>query len=249
MGLTVAIWAGLTQFGIQNTKRYAWIWVVLYIVDRLLARLRQGTVLREYTDAFERVNSNLAGATDDLARFMRRSHGQRIGQDEAHALVVKLLACIRDYATAALQLGTDHMVRVSLAVPLEPTDPATNLRVWCYDDSHRNRRWSVLEHGWHGAPRAYETGDLVVLDDVNEERQRSGIEGAAREFKSVACIPVQADGIVGRPLGIVSIDVRERAFFTVQNLRSQLLPLVAPAVSQVGVVLTVMEEGAYEFER
>lgn len=250
--LGVAILAGLSGFGIVTGKYWAAIWLASYLGAEIYQRYQRGGAIQAFANSVERVNGSIAGIVDTFALTLRNSHDQRVGEDQSRHICVSLLARIRDYAGLALKPADDLQLRVTLAVPYSSVGggPVDSVRIWCYDQPYSNRRWSTFAMELPGAPEAFRAGKPQVIDDVNALIQELGIDlGHHRDYASVACLPVVAGGLNGTKLAVVNIDAKTPNFFNEDALVHQLLPLVAPVVNLIALVLLMRREEPYEFNR
>ena len=185
------------------------------------------------------VSASLAGVFEDIACQLDRDANKRRGlnEDPCKTMCIALLA--RTKALATLALGGDadgQRLRATLAVPLRDRDGAvTHLRVWCYDTTYSDRRFTEMEIGWDGAPEAFRNRATAIIKDLNELDTPAAKEG--RSFRSVVCYPIRPRRIGSlEPLGVVSIDAEGADFFTLDR-QSRLNTYIQPSVQALGIPL------------
>lgn len=234
MGVLITLWA--TCAGL------------LYVLEHF----KEIAALQVLTRKLADINGSFAGGLETLMHHFAGGNHQ-LGEDESHALCAGLLHRIRDFAAAALGVVDHPRLRATLAVPIfaanaAPGDTPLHLRVWCYDQTHQDRYWTVLEMNWPGAPAAYLSGDVQIINNINEHRDLTGLN--KRRFQSVVSIPVASAHDTGQPLAIVSIDADEECFFEIASFLTTVSPFVQPAVKAIGLVLQARRQGTqYAFRR
>lgn len=159
-------------------------------------------------------------------------------------LVSGLLRRIRDYALIVYDGGAGSRLRATLLVPVGPRGgEVCALRVWAYDDSHRDRAHTCLplrmgEEVVAGAPRAYLLREVDVLHDVHAVERPPGSQ--RRPYRAILSVPLDArDPSTGCPLGVVCIDADRAGFFDSGLAVGRLYPLIAPALNAIGLVLAL----------
>lgn len=159
---------------------------------------RQATEFEEAMDGISRACGSLGGSIGSLSEALFTGDRQ-LDENECRYFCVGLLARIRTITREVLPDAKHVRLRATLAVPIFETggnDP-DYLRVWCYDETHGDRRWTKLPIAWPGAPAAYLSGQPTVIDDIRKLRYVP--DAAGRTFRSVISIPVVA-GVTGRTL-------------------------------------------------
>lgn len=193
---------------------------------------------------FQAACGDLGGSLSDIVRDYRRGTSRSINEGESRALCKALLARVVELARVALPDDSEGTtLRATLAVPL-PNSP--DLRIWCYDKSHLTRRWSVLDSLWPGAPEAYRTGNVRIVEDVTK-LDLPITQGAG--FKSVISFPVPARSSHNRCVGVVSIDADTADLFDVA-LADKMAAYIGPAAEAIGLTLSLRHGNArFTFER
>lgn len=206
-----------------------------------------------FVQGFKPANAALAGAFEDVACQLARRPKQRAGLNEgaSRALCTALLARIKSLATLALGADLDGLrLRVTLAVPLRDrtTKAVTHLRVWTYDMTYDDRRYTQMEIGWDGAPEAFRKRATAVIDDLHALDTPSAREKP--RFRSIVCYPIRPRNVDSlEPLGVVSLDVGPPGFFTLAR-QARLNTYIQPAVQALGIPLVSRYANAkYTFGR
>ena len=193
------------------------------------------------------MHGSVAGSIDSLAQKMMASPDQRLSQEEGKNLAAGLLHRIKEYAECILPKLEDGNLRVTLAVPWFDGEKDC-LRVWCYDQTYPDRRWTTLplpnraQDALPGSPAAYVTRRMQIIDDVSKITGPHGFRG--QNFRGVLSIPIFAAGPEGTCLGVVNIDATKPKYFTRDKVEQKVYPLVAPSLNLLGLVLLLKREGA-----
>jgi hypothetical protein len=234
-----------------------WGWLIIFGVKTLVwDRYLNGLFADNSRDRMARIHGAVAGSIDSLAQRIVGSADRRLSHEAAHSLCIGLLHRIQDYACAELCTDEDVRLRVTLAVPIYPSysDSPIALRVWCYDQPYDDRGWTELpiygEGGLpvSGSPMAFTSGNPQVIADIHEDPSWKALKLNKRAFRSVLSIPVRA-GPNGQSLAVVNIDATEPNLFKEASVL-KLLPVIAPTVNLVGLVLLNRRPGQeYEFRR
>lgn len=210
--------------------------VILLIVGAVLERHRNTAALFNLSLGLRRVNGSFAGVLEDLTRKLERRVGPRpvkLSEAESLQLCVSLIARIRTLAHIACGSTADEIrLRVTLAIP-DPTGDPGDLRVWAYDESYDDRRYSRLKARWPGAPSAFRNRRVDTIDDLWTLPERP--PGNCR-FRSVVSFPVREHHPDHPPLAVVNIDAESAEFFTPERT-DRLSTYVQPLVQTVGLVL------------
>lgn len=223
-------------------------WAVVYVIDRVWERFRLGSYVQRATRQFARINSSVAGSIDSLAAILISSPDRQFNEEQCKHLVVGLLHRIRDYTETAMDLPEEVELRATLAVPHpDSTVPPRELRVWCYDETHGNRQWTILPLGLTdgralpGSPTAFLSGNIQIIEDLHALDDVSA-ELKARTFRSILSIPVRAGGR-GKVLAVVNLDASEPHLFTPGMVQNVIMPHIAPSVNLVALALLMRKTG------
>lgn len=231
-------------------------WLLLFfgagILLLPLRHYRGGGPMRALMGELARVNGSFAGSLWSLGQKRQAAQG-KLSDGECEALCAALLHRIRDYAAVALEVKERPRLRATLAVPYSTpgSSKIDALRVWCYDETHDDRGYSVLLLRLEGsilpgAPAAYLSHEPQIIMDIAK------VPGPAAQralpYHAVLSIPLQACGPDGKPLAVVNIDADEPGFFRLEDVVLKVRPLVAPAVNAIGLVLqSRKKKGPYGF--
>ena len=193
----------------------------------------------------ERISSiqgPFAGGIDGVRLELLASRARKLGHGTALNLVSGLLRRIRDYSAVVHDCQSDTRLRATLLVPVGSAPGEVDaLRVWAYDDSHRDRAHTCLPLRIRGemvagAPRAYLLREVDVLLDIHSVERPPGL--TRRAYRGILSIPLDAcDPATGCPLGVVCIDANRPGFFDSAVAVNRLHPLIAPALNTIGLVL------------
>jgi hypothetical protein len=255
-GVDSPIWIAraLASFG---DPRWLIAFVVALVVLVPMQRYHRGSPVGRVIRDLAVINGSFAGSLFSLGEKLGSRKGRKLDDAECEALCAALLHRIRDYAALTVSRNTRSRIRATLAVPYaRGDDPAQidALRVWCYDEPHEDRGFSVIPlviDGMMapGAPAAYLQGGLQIIRDIAEVP--GGAMRRAVPYRSVLSFPVAAKGLDGRPLAVVNIDADAAGFFDPKQAMEEIRPLVSPVVNAIGLVLSSRrKQGAsYEFPR
>lgn len=242
----------------SNAKRPSWLvpfvalfasplWLLLFFPAAgmlfLLNHYREGGARRRLLDSINEIAGPFAGGLDDFGRALTIVPNRLLSESECKTLCIGLLRGITEAARFALEAEDGPKIRATLAVPYASRSGGRidALRVWCYDDTHKERHYTVIPLEIEGklapgAPAAYVEDAFQVIHDIRK------VPGPAaqspRPYVSVVSIPVPAKGSDGRPLAVISIDADEPNFFSRPSVYAELDPLVAPIASAIGLVLS-----------
>lgn len=251
--IALALIPVLKDFNVVKSTGWMVGWLVLfllkaYVWDRYLNGLfadATGTRLAE-------INASLAGNLDRITLKLVSNPDRRLSEEGSKALCVGLMHRVKDYVVLAMGTRPDVRFRVDLAVPLPvgPLEHCQSLRVWCYDESYGDSRWSEFDIDRNrplpGSPTAFVTGTVQIISDIQDIPEADGIQ---RRFRSVLSIPVKAGGPGGRTLAIMNIDATQPGLFTAELVEDSILPLVQTVVNMIALVLLNRREGvAYAFD-
>lgn len=202
------------------------------------------------------IHGCFAGSIDSIRADLLASRGHKLAHDHCNYLCAGLLRRIRDYAAVVFEQNGRVRLRATLLVPLR--NPATGevetLKVWCYDDHHRDRGNTEIPLYVNkvvvpGAPRAYLSGQIDFLPDVHEVTTLPALRKPP--YRAVVAFPLDAlDPATGRPIAVVCLDADEPHYFDVRVTVETLHPIIAPALNTVGLVLALRNKGQdYVFPR
>jgi hypothetical protein len=190
------------------------------------------------------IQGSFAGGIDGIRLELLASRARKLGHTTALHLVAGLLRRIRDYTAVVHDCESDTRLRATLLVPVGSVGGDVEaLRVWAYDDSHRDRAHTRLplridDEVVAGAPRAYLLREVDVLHDVHAVERPTGL--TRRAYRGILSIPLDAcDPATGCPLGVVCIDADRAGFFDSAVAVNRLHPLIAPALNTIGLVLAL----------
>lgn len=231
------------------------LWFVAFLVYTPLEHFKEASLrrvaekrLEEVTAALAEVGGGFGGAMESLAEAIR-SKPEGIDEETCRYLCTAILARIREYAESLQKPNKSVRLRATLAVPILDSGgiEVDRLRVWCYDRTHGDRQWTELPLNLPGAPEAYLTGEVRIIDDIRTIPQVP--QGNKRTFRSVVSIPV-GNGDDGRPLAVVNIDASEPYYFELPTVLAKIGPFIQPAVQAIGLALqSRRHDAAYIFRR
>ncbi|HEV3050858.1 MAG TPA: hypothetical protein VGX50_11135 [Longimicrobium sp.] len=234
------------------------VWLIpLFVSLALLVPLthyRQGGLRKRLLRQLAYINGSFAGSLLSFNEKINAINKRNLDENQCEALCASLLHRIRDYTAFALDAGPECRLRANLAVPYSATGADTDsLRVWCYDEPHSDRGWTVVPLEMNGkvapgSPAAYCTGAVQIIDDITL------VPGPASArvlpYRSVLSIPLDAKGADGKPLAVINIDADEPRFFDAQRVSDEVRPLVSPVITAIGLVLSSRKKGhPYGFPR
>lgn len=235
------------------------VFLVIAAVGTIFQRHRNAAQQRRQANQFEREMDaiaaacySLGGGIQRLNEALRQEKG-KLRDEYCRSVCVALLARIYDIAVAVMPQESGVRLRVTLAVPIVTTGvpngkgaaPAEGrqpecLRVWCYDRTHGDSRWSVLPLDGPGAGEAYRLNDVAYIPDVAKLPESVVTRG--RPFRSVVSFPVTGRPD-GRPLAVVNIDSSEPDYFDSPLIAARLRPLILPGVQAIGLAIQARKEG------
>lgn len=242
---------------IQSTGRLSggWVWgivvifLLLFIAQFVLEHYKHASERYNTFQRYSRVNNELGGSIADVSRAIQAADQSHPFNDaECNSLCKTLLEHIHQYTRTTVGVDKTQDFRVTFAVPVERySDNALKyLRVWCYNKPHANRRWSLLHASWPGAPMAFITGEMQIVEDINKALEDAGLQERHREYRSILCIPVKGTNH-NEVLGVVSIDARDAGFFSLEVF-FDLHPFIYPTLETLALTLQLRPRGApYEF--
>lgn len=215
------------------------VWVVVWAAHYGIAHYRNTGIVDDFTSGIEAVNSSFAGCIEDIAYHI--SGGGSLSEEQCRQKCIALLHRIKDALSVVTESPPHVSVRATLAIPLFESDGSLrHLRVWCYDETYADRRWSKLNRDWPGAPEAFETNTIKAIEDIRTQ----DIPGAEnRKFRSVVSIPVARSRSTGKPIAIVNLDASEPAYFDIEHFIQRVLPVVLPIVHTIGLAILAKDTG------
>ncbi len=220
---------------------------------------RQASQFERDVDAIAAAFYSLGGGIQRLNEALRQGKG-KLRDEHCRSVCGGLLARIFDIAVAVMPQERGVRLRVTLAVPIitagvpngkgasppEGGEPEC-LRVWCYDRTHGDSRWSALPLDGPGAGEAYRLNEVAYIPDVVKLPASAVTRG--RPFRSVVSFPVTGRPD-GRPLAVVNIDSSEPDYFDSPLIAARLRPLILPGVQAIGLAIQARKEGElYVFNR
>lgn len=247
----VGIFPLLHEFGFLNRRRWLIGWVIVFTAREVWQFYLTDLTNERVNRRVAKINKEIAGNINSLAR-RTASTGKKpakLTEDQSHELVASLLSRVRDYVLYQTGKSEETPLRVTIAVPqcrLGSTRPAY-LQVWCYDRHYDDRNWTELELATpgepsiRGAPQAFVTGLYDLVGDIRTVRGVNGVE--RRAYRTVLSVPVRSATSSGQPCAIVNIDVAEPHFFKKAAVEDQILPLIAPILSIIGMTLSLRLQG------
>jgi hypothetical protein len=248
--LLVILVAGIPlahEYGLLGSRVWLWVWFGLFAVEYVRQAVATGRARDAESAVVTRVHGSVAGSIDTLAQKMLASPDQRLSQEEGKNLAAGLLHRIKDYAECILPKLEDGGLRVTLAVPWVHNGKGC-LRVWCYDQTYPDRRWTTLplpaagDDPLPGSPSAFVTHRMQIIDDVSTIQGPHGFRG--QSFRSVLSLPIFAAGPDGACVGVVNIDSTKPHYFKSDKVERKVYPLVAPSLNLLGLVLLLRREGS-----
>jgi hypothetical protein len=235
------------EYGLLANRKWLWLWLALFAVDYIIRAVAKGRARDRENAEVTRVHGSVAGSIDSLTQKMLASPDHRLSQEEGKNLAAGLLHRIKDYAECILPKLDKGDLRVTLAVPWNDGDKDC-LRVWCYDQTYPDRRWTTLplpdyaDQALPGSPAAFVTRRMQIIEDVTKIEGPHGFRG--QSFRSVLSMPIFAAGPDGTCLGVVNIDATKPRYFTRDLVERKVYPLVAPSLNLLGLVLLLKREGS-----
>lgn len=234
------------------------LWLLLFFPAAgalvLLNHYREGGARRRMLNSINRIAGPFSGGLDDFAQALAARQDRLLREGDSKTFCSGLLRGVSEAAKFALEAEDGPKIRATLAVPYASRGDGQidAVRVWCYDDTHKDRHYTVIPLEIDGklapgAPAAYVGDAFQVIHDIRKVPGPAA--QSSRPYVSVASIPVPAKGTDRKPLAIISIDADEPNFFSRPSVYSDLDPLVAPLASAIGLVLSSREGkgGSYEF--
>jgi len=247
--VVVAVVAGLGGFGVFTGWPWGGIWLGLFTSQMVLQRWIRGSVVDDFLGDLSNEHGALAGNLDTLLKLLLQTEDTRISEARCSSLCSDLLRRFKKLSELALHMPRGVKLRATLAVPVaETSGEAAGLRIWCYDEQYANRRWSHLPMGLHGAPEAFISGNIQIVDDVHAIT--NVLKGETRDYKSILSIPVKAGGPGGETVAVLNLDASPAAFFKFPDVVRQLIPQTQVVVNAIALALVLRRTGeAYEFHR
>ena len=252
--LVVSAIPTLQSFRLIESKWWIAPWSVALLLWFLLEHYRHGATLTRVMRGIGDINSSFGGSLDTIARKIPAANGS-LTEEGSQAACVSLLHRIRDFAAFAYQVGPMPHLRATLAVPILGGSGAIDaLRVWAYDEPHGNRGFTRIplfdNHGspLGGAPAAFLTCDIQIVEDIHRMTGGFLIGAAQRPYRSILSIPLSMRGADGRPLAVVNIDADAANFFDPETVLDRVMPLIAPVLNAIALTLRLRQPGAvYDF--
>lgn len=253
-GLVLVGVPALQGFSVIESANWLWGFGVAAVAILPLERYHHASVARQIAHRVASINGSLAGSLETLGTKLAKARGRKLQHDQCEGLCSALLHRIKDYTALALDVQGSPRLRVTLAVPVVNTPGAKveSIKVWAYDEMHDDRKYTELPLEASGsivpgAPAAYVTGEIQIIDDVHTITQLPDAD--RRPYRSIVSIPLHAQGDNGRTLAVVNIDASEAGFFDIDAVMQKVRPLVSPAINAIGLVLIVKGGKGYDFPR
>lgn len=216
------------------------LWLATWTSHYGIGTYRNAATARKFAAGIEDVNSSFAGCIEDIAEGI--SGGGALSEEQCKQKCIALLHRIKDALDVITKTPPGVTVRATLAVPFLNHDGSLlYLRIWCYDETYPDRRWSRLNPEWPGAPKAFRTDKIEAIDDF-EKLDIPGSNG--RRYKSAVSIPVARSRSTGKPIAVVNLDATEPDYFDIENFIRQVIPVVLPIVHMIG--LAILAKDPYE---
>lgn len=225
-------------------------WIILWATHHTLVAFRNRAETDNFVSGIENLNGSFAGCIEDIA--FKISKGNKLSEQECKRSCISLLHRIRDALDVITESTSDVSIRATLAVPFMNEDESLKyLRVWCYDEPHADRQWSILKPDWPGAPKAFETNKIQAVKDLQTSdllKEADGISVTDRRFRSVVSIPVARSRSTGKPIAVVNLDATEPDYFNIENFLQQVIPVVLPIVHMIGLAILAKDASdSYSF--
>lgn len=244
----------LQNFRLIESAWWLGPWGVALGLMFLLEHYRHGATLLRVMRGIGAINSSFAGALDTVAHKLPTANGC-LTEEGSQGACVALLHRIRDFAAFAYQIGPRPHLRATLAVPIVgPTGEVEALRVWAYDESHGNRGFTRIPlydtrgAPLGGAPKAYLTSDIQIVEDVHCMPGGHLVGATQRPYRSILSVPLPMRSTDGRPLAVVNIDADQPNFFDPETVLDRVMPLVDPVINAIALTLRMRQPGvAYDF--
>jgi hypothetical protein len=253
---TVAI-PTVKEFQVITSAWWLFPWFACLALLVPLEFHRHGTSIRQLIGRIGKINGSFGGALDGVTNKIPLQSGC-LSEEGSEMETRGLLHRIRDYTAVALGVETKPVLRATIAVPIiaRPGDPPRALRIWAYDEPHQTRGYTTLPlydaYGemLPGAPSAYLLGSLWIIHDVRTLKLGTTLSVANRPYRSILSVPLSARDADGRPLAVVNVDADEPNFFDPESVVDRVMPLVAPVINAIGLVLRLRLQGVpYDFPR
>lgn len=256
IGIVIAIGVAPVahDFGYMHRRRWLFLWAAVYGARETLVWWLGGEARLNLTKRIARINRDLGGAIDALARRVVPPGSLKkpawLTEEQSHNACMSLLARILEFTLNEYPSVEPSDVRVTLAVPLHApgmTQP-TSLRIWCYDRPHDDSHWTEFplpahkgELPYAGAPDAFISNEVRIVPDIRTVLGIPGVEN--RRYRSIVSVPVTAGGPSGRPCAVVNIDAAAENFFSEDAVWERILPLATPILSSISLVLRLRMPG------
>lgn len=243
------------EFGYLTNRWWLVAWSVAFVSHELFVWWLNGLGSLNLTKRIARINRDIAGNIDSLARTVVHDGDkkiQRINEGKSHSICMSLLARVLDITLNEYPKVEPTDIRVTLAIPqtLQGFSRPTSLRVWCYDRPHSDSHWTEFplpsgqEAALAGAADAFVSNETRIIQDLRTVPDVDGVENSKRRYRSVVSVPVPSGGTSGRPCAVLNIDAAGEGFFSEDVVWERILPLSAPILSAISFVLRLRNPGA-----
>ena len=221
-------------------QKWLFGWLGLFVVQAAAESIRKGSADVRVQEKLGAISDALGGTIERFQTALFGNAKRQLDETKAKEVMSRVLQRIREIAEIGFDIPESCRVRVTVARPEidKLTKQVTALKVWCYDDDHTDAQYSRIPMGLPGAPAAYETRAMQIIEDVHTI---AGYED--RKFRGVLSIPVHAAGLEGNPVAVVSIDVSATDFFR-DPPAGRVVRLMSPALHMVAFVLGSIKEKA-----
>jgi hypothetical protein len=245
----------LQNFGIVTNRWWLLPWVAALVTVLVFDHHRHGASLIRLIRGIGYINSSFGGSFDTISNKIP-SDGGCLTEEGSQSACIGFLHRIRDYTAFALRAEKSPRLRATLAVPIVTDGSVKALRIWAYDEPHSDRGFTTIplydDKGQvlGGAPAAYLTQDIHIVEDVHRMRGGHLVGASQRPYRSILSIPLSARDTDGKPLAVINVDADEPNFFEPETVLDRVMPLLAPVVNAMGLVLRMRTPGAtYDFPR
>jgi hypothetical protein len=213
-------------------------WCLLYILQETFSRYITGSAADRLSQQLGRISNAFGGTIARVHGFVLDNRKHQLDETQTGTVLEKLLQRVRETAEVAFDIPDQVQVRATLAIPFTAvgdTQPSA-LHVSYYDDTHADRRYSKLTMEHPGAPQAYQTSAVQIIDDI---RKNPGFED--RSYRSVLSLPVYPSK-GGKPIAVVNVDCDVPGLFRKATI-SRSLPLFSPILHMIAYTLEVRARG------
>lgn len=238
----------LQNFGLVSNRLWLLPWGTAVLTLLVLDHHRHGATLIRLIRGVGFINSSFGGSFDTISDKIP-ADGGCLTEEGSQSACIGFLHRIRDYTAFALRVKGKPRLRATLAVPVINAGSVQSLRIWAYDEPHADRGFTTIPlydaqgQPLGGAPAAYLSQDVHIVEDIHRMRGGHLVSASQRPYRSILSIPLSAKGMDGRPLAVINIDADEPNFFEPETVLDRVIPLLAPVVNAMGLVLRMRQQG------